>query len=361
MERVGSEHEAALTTFFVREWGGSSTDGPSQHVGFDASIPQWVCLRNDEAIGYLGTIPVDLRLAGRPIEASWLKGFWVSEPYRSGPIGPMLLERAVSELDVVGSQIVDPAARRVLESHGFTHRCTLFNRVLLLHPRRVLSRIDLDRIGLGLPAVIRLLVKSLQKAGIMGLLGGLGSIGLAAPRLIDDGRARGLSVRYGWDVSPSDMDALWEELRDQVHTTPDRSAASITERYPAASHDLATIWSGNRLRGWVVIRRPGPQGDLRLSGVRVASVADIFFPVDEDSVGRKALHAAERLGRSNGGDALLCSGSHPALDRRTAARGYLTVPGTVLIMARDGRDHSFATGAENIWVTRGDARSDETF
>ena len=140
VERVGPRHRELVTEFFRREWGGDRplAEGAERRTP-DPSVPQWVCLRGDEAIGYLGTIPTTLYMAGAPVAAHWLKGFWVTEQYRGGPVGHLLVEQALEELGVVGSQVVAPAARRVLEALGLTLRCRLFDRVLPLRAGRIVG------------------------------------------------------------------------------------------------------------------------------------------------------------------------------------------------------------------------------
>jgi GNAT superfamily N-acetyltransferase len=348
-----------LLDFFRKEWG-SGSDSDAGEV--DLSVPQWVCVRGGEAIGYLGTIPSSFRVNGEQVHASWLKGFWVTERYRSGPIGPMLLEKALSELDLVGSQVVAPAARRVLESQGVTHRCTLFNRVLLLRAHRVAGRIDLGGIGLrAAPAPMLAGIRTLQKLGVMTVLGAIAGGGIRLVGATASLGSGGFSVREGWSLDARVVDDLWKRLRDQVSTSPDRSYRSLVQRYGAGDvHDLLSIWTGEKLEGWVVVRRPGRSVDPRLSGLRVASIADVYFPIDRPVVGVRAVRAAEHLARGHGADALLCSGSHPVLERVLARRGYVGLPRTVAVLARDGVRHAFANGGEHMWVTRGDARSDES-
>jgi len=369
---VGPEHAEGLRVFFAREWGSGTSDsseGPAEEklqggdTDLDCSIPQWVCLRNDEAIGYLGTIPLMLRVGGKRTEATWLKGFWVTEQYRSGPVGPMLLEKAVSELDLIGSQVVAPAARRVQESQGFTHRCTLFNRVLLTRAHRVLGRIDLEQVGAGtMPAPVRAAVKGLQAVGLMTVAGGVAGLGIRGLGLVTGASSRNYRLHEGWDVDSRALDDLWERLRDQVHTTPSRNAASLFERYAEGEmHTLLSVWSADTLEGWAVLRRPGQSTDPRLSGLRIASLADVFYPIANPRVGAAAVRAAEAAARQHAADAVLCSGSHPALETLVARRGYLPFPGNVQIMARDGESHAFAKKSADMWVTRGDARSDEGF
>lgn len=369
VERLGPEHAEPIQDFFAREWGGdgAGSDGSGEvdprEPALDFSTPQWICLRNGEAIGYLGTIPVVFRVGGERLSATWLKGFWVTEKYRSGPVGPMLLKQAVSELDLIGSQVVAPAARRVQESEGFTHRCTLFNRVLLVRAHRVLGRVDLQQVVPGsVPAPLRTVAKVLQTIGVMSIAGGVAGLCIRGLGRIADAGSRAYTVRGGWDIDDHALDDLWARLRDQVHTTPDRAAESLRDRYEGdGKHDLYSVWSGDTLEGWSVLRRPAASTDPRLSGLRVASIADVFYPIGEPRVGSAARRAAEDGARRHGADAVLCSGSHPALQRLVAHRGYLTFPANVLIMARDGVAHAFATGGENMWVTRGDARSDEGF
>jgi hypothetical protein len=362
MVRVDETHRDLVLRFFQREWGaesGRDSDSPE----FDPSVPQWVCIRNGEAIGYLGTIPTDFRIEGATIPGHWLKGFWVQPEFRSGPVGFMLAKRASEELDLVASSLVALPARRLLEAMGFSERAGLFNRVLLLRPGRVLGSIDSrallgDRIPGAAHRALRV-AQSLRLAWLAGESLGLGS------RLLRSFRDRGsreYSIRLGWDVSDSALDELWVRCRDRVPAAGNRDAGSLRARYEASgSYQLVTVWHGEDLEAWAVVRVPRTEPDTRLAGLRVASLSDLWFPLRSPGAACAVLSGAERVAREWGSDAMVCSGTHPVLERLLSRRGYLAFPGNLRILVRDSSDSRFPAEASRAWITRGDGRSDETF
>jgi GNAT superfamily N-acetyltransferase len=360
VERVTARHKAAVVAFFRREWGGADSPG---HPHFDPGVPQWVCLRGDHAIGYLGSIPARFRLRGSTVDGHWLKGFWVQPEYRSGPVGFMLLKKAVSELGVIGVSTVALPARRLFEALGVPDRCPLFNRLLLLRTQRVLGTLDPARSGISAaPAWTYPVVRGLQKTRLMLGIAAVAAVALRAYRLPSDVSARGFTIRCGWDVADHQLDGLWARLQDQVQATPVRDAPAITSRYrDDGAYDLVTVWSGSTLEGWSIVRQPNEVPDPRLSGLRVASLSDALYPLIRPAVGAAVVRGAESSARVHRADALLCSASHPAFERVLSRRGYAPLPANVHFMARDSAEYTFGTLPDEIWVTRGDAYSDETF
>ena len=62
-----------------------------------------------------------------------------------------------------------------------------------------------------------------------------------------------------------------------------------------------------------------------------------------------------------GADALLCSGSHTALADVLSRRSFISIPGNVHFMARDGQDRTFPGPLESWWLTRADGQADGAF
>jgi hypothetical protein len=115
--------------------------------------------------------------------------------------------------------------------------------------------------------------------------------------------------------------------------------------------------------GALVLRRPSEDGDPRLRGVRVATLADLLFRPSDPAAGLAVLGAAERLAREQGADAILCSAPHATLGRLLRRQGYLPLPGNVHFFVRDvtGEPPALAARLEEWWLTRGDGESDEAF
>jgi hypothetical protein len=223
----------------------------------------------------------------------------------------------------------------------------------------------MDPAGIGMLSsrpVLASTVRGLQATGLMAAAGAVTGLGIRLMGTMADLRSRSFTARAGWDVPPVAIDDLWARLCDQVRTSQERDARYVLGRYSTEGvYDFTSTWREGTLMGWAVVRWPGQGGDPRLSGLKVALISDLLFPIADPFVGAATLRGAERVARQLGADALVCSGSHPELERLLARRGYVALPGTVQVHARDAEHHRFGGERHDLWITRGDARSDEAF
>lgn len=369
---VEDRHAAGLADFFRASWGeDASAESVAEWRAREAAgnpaqpgvePPKWVFTRDDVVLGYLGTIPDRFVADGRPFEAYWLKGFWVSPEFRSGPVGFEMLRHAVEALEATAVSTVAPEARRLFEAQGLEPRGVLFNRLRLLRPGRVLGRVSPDVVA-SVPAAVRVGVRALQATRTAGLAGGVLEGLLRAGAAVRGRPSGGLRTTRGWDDLPDRaLDALWSEFAGSVGGATVRDGAMVRWRYgDPARYEAVGVWAGERLRGWAVIRVPSRATSGRLQGVSVASLSDLLFPVDDPAVGCAVVRAAERVAAALDADAVLCSGSHPALADVLARRSFLPLPGNVHFMARNDEARSFPRPFESWWLTRGDAQSDGAF
>lgn len=357
VERVGEEHRELLLNFHRREWDGGAGATERQP---NVSIPQWLCLRGDEPIGYLGTLPARFRLAGRDIDGHWFKGLWVTQAYRAGPVGHLLVERGVQDLGFVGAHVVAAPARRLMESVGLRPRCTLVDYVRLLRVGKVLKSADLSITGL--PAGVQKAIGLVRHTPLPQLAGAFGLGAWSAVATLADQSAAGLTSKTGWSALSTHFDELWIRLEDQVRVSVVRNAARLRDRYSShPGYELVSVWRGEILEGWAVLRQPNPSADPRFASLRVALISDVFFPIQNPGAGIAAIGAAETLARSWGCDAVVCSGNHSSLGTVLSRRGYLPASRKVQVLTSGGTDDEEQQGAGEIWVTRGDARSDASF
>lgn len=374
--RIADQHAEAVAEFFRTVWDPAATAERVRAARLAAmavnpvepgvDVPAWSVMSNGKILGYIGTIPTLMWNGVSETPGHWMKGFMVLAEYRNGPIGYAVLREAVKHIDLSAVMTVALPARRLFTALGFVDLGVLWNYISLLRPAQILSNLELEALGLnGLPAWALKATKWLQRSGTARFVGGLAGIGMETRKGLGRWRARGFSVSCEANIKPRELDDLWQRVRRGLSAAPVRNGAYLRWRYPVAPtspYDLLAVRSGDRLIGVVVVRQARANGDPRLRGINVATLADIVFPVDNLAAGRAALAGAEQLARKQGADALLCSASHPALTEALRHMGYFKLPGNMHFLIRDpGNKCSLPTTLADWWLTRGDASSDEVF
>ena len=182
------------------------------------------------------------------------------------------------------------------------------------------------------------------------------------------GSSRGLELG-GFDptASAGDLDRLWQASKGGYRSAVVRNAPYLAWRFAPKSANGAYLWIGVRRRGTLegvlVLRRPRADGDDRLGGIRVATIADLQYPVDQPATGLALLGAAERAARALGADAILAMTPLPALRSLLSSEWYVPISGNVHFMFRDvaAEKARFAETLGDWWITRGDGQADEAF
>lgn len=367
-------HNEQVAVFFGKAWGQQSSaadvaewrerDARTNPVTPGAEPPKWVFVKGDEVIGYLSSIPTRFVVDETERIGHWLKGFWVLEEYRGGPVGFAILQRAMTDLGVAASTLVAEPARRLMEAEGMTDLGLFFNRLKVLRCGRLLRKLDVERLDLeGLSGTVARGVRVLQVTRTAGLAGACVSAATWAASTIRGTPPRGLRVTRGWDsVSDRDLDEAWSGFAGTVRAGSVRDASLVRWRYDVGDYyDLVGVWTGQTLRAWAIVRKPSVDKDGRLKGISVASLSDVLFPADQPGLGLAAVAAAEDVARGMGADALLCSGTHGALDAALGRRGFVPLPGNLHILLRDPDTDPTEVPLTEWWLTRGDGRADESF
>ncbi len=376
--RVTDRIADALAAFFRKVWTEGATaddvrlglaDSARRNpVAPGADVPAVVYMRDGEIIGYLGTIPVKYWNGGDEIAAHWLKGLMVLPEYRSGPVGFSLLREMLRHVQLSGSMAVAAPATRLITAVGFTDCGVVPNFVALVRPGRVARSIDIAAIGLGLPPWLDRIARMTQRVGLAWLGGvGLGA-GIGAWRAVRS-RVRGFDVDVSGSLpDASELDALWARARETIRAGAVRDGRFLTWRYDAARGRMYEAVAvrrrtpGTPLAAVAVVRRPSEKGDPRLRGIKVATLSDVLFSVDDPAAGVAAVRGAERVARRMGADAIVCSVAHPAITTLLRRRAYLRLPGNLHLLLRDPRSAAaLPTALDEWWLTRGDASSDEVF
>lgn len=374
--QASEAHGAEIAAFFRAVWDPSATPDSVINAGREAAArnvaepgvppPTWIALQAGQVLGYVTTIPSRWWNGREAAPAYWIKGLMVLPEFRSGPIGYLVLKAAAAKLPLSAGLAVAPAARRLFEALGYQDLGPIPNLIQPLAPGKILQRVDLNALGLSsrFPRASRPL-GLLQKSGLVGLGGwGLGQllpVMAAGARL---GADRGAPL----DGPPTAemVSALWQRVRDSFPAGPVRTPEHLLHRYPVgpeSPYQWLASRKGTQLTGLGVLRRPREMSDERLRGIRIATLADLVFPLDRPAAGLALIGAAAKQARRAGADALLASTSSPVLARLLRRQCYVSMGGNVhfLLRATSGDNSSLPRRLDEWWLTRGDGLADEVF
>ncbi len=372
--RVAPEHHGALAAFYRRVWDPNASLA-SVRAGRDEAAranpitpggppPTWVVLQNGEAIAHVTTIPIRLWLNGTTCGAYWMKGLWVLPEHQRSSAGFLVLRAAVNELAEPALALVhEPAAIRLFQALKFSDLGGLPNRLRVLNPRSVLERLDVSALGLDrLPGWAR---AAARHARVMApVLGPLAGVAGAAWAAMGSGSLHGATIATNLPLDRAAVDRLWLDARDELRAGPTRGASEIAARYGVdAGYEFVEVRSGGEMIGLGIVKHPGKDGDPRLHGIRIATLSDLLFRPTDTRAGLAIVRGAERVARSLGADALLCSASAAAIDSILRRRGYLSLPPNlrVLLRSRPGDGPPSLPHIGSWWFTRGDSGGDGTF
>ncbi|HEX5065482.1 MAG TPA: GNAT family N-acetyltransferase [Myxococcota bacterium] len=328
-----------------------------------AEIPTYLFLRGGEVLGHLTTIPVQVLAAGRARPGFWLIGFMVHPEHRNGPIGFLLMKEAVAELPLVLSLTVQTGPQRIFQHMKFAHLGVVPNRIRPLRSARMLARLDLDALGAGATGARRRILGLSRAPGVAAAAGTALDLALRASSALRSPRGR---HEIAEEVpSRDEIDALWTSAREALAPAAQRDAAYLVRRYEVGAgspYRWITARERGRLRGLLTLRAPRAEGDARLAGIRVATIADLVYDPREPAVAAALLRGAERSALALSADALLCSSGRPDLLDLLARRGYLAAPGNLHFFLRDASGElPGASQLSDWWLSRGDMNSDGTF
>jgi hypothetical protein len=375
---AGAAHAEAMAEFIRSTWSPSATADSVRTARAEAAAqnvaepgvppPTWIALRAERVLGYVTTIPVRFWDGERSWPGYWIKGLMVLPEFQNGPIGYAVMKAAVARLPRSGGLAVASQARRLFVALGYTDVGPIPNWIRPLAPGALLSRLDLEALGLTgmprwLPASVRL-ARATGMATVVGWAGDWALRGVAAAS-----RLSGLGLQAtGPFPAPAggELDALWESARPGFPFGVVRDALYMLRRYPVSAsspYEWVVVRRRGALAGVAILRRPRTDGDPRLRGIRVATLVDLLFPSADRATGLALLGAAERAGRRMGAEAILATSSARVLVPLLRRQCYVALPGNVHLLYRDAseEDAHLSNSLHDWWLTRGDGNSDEVF
>lgn len=352
--------DAAATVESVRR--ARETAARANPHGAGLPIPTFLFMMGDRPLGHMTTVPTILWVDGREHRAHWFKGFWVVPEHRNGPVGFMLARESLRYLDTVLSMVVQPAPRRLFQSIGLRDLGVMPNYLCVLRPKRLMRRLagaDLASVG---PRWAAPLLRLLAKPGLVHATATLSSVGMRTWTLSLPAGV-GVAAQEPTSLDPAAVDALWRRSREALRAAPVRDAKHLHARAlnRPGSYVAAAVEEAGELAAMALIRRPRPEGDPRLNGAQVATLADFLWVPDQRSAALRLLAGAETIAADLGADALLCSATHGGLPWLLRRRGYFALGGNVHFMARSQGFGMESLGLTDWWLTRADGEADDAF
>lgn len=371
---AANHHADAMAEFFRAVWDRSATaasvragraaDAKANPAAVGDASPSFLFLADGRVLGYVGTIPTRIWSGGAEHRLHWTKGLMVLPEHRRGPVGFYVLKEADRHLRCSMALVVNPAACRLFRALGYADLGVLPNDIRPLRPGRILSLLNIQALGLSsVPEWMSRSIRLLQRTGAATLIGALSSVALACWSAVRGRVARGVRTRSDAPAPDrGELDALWLRVRPGFPAAQVRDGAYLLWRYTREEREMyrfVTVREDDRLVAVGVIRRPNPEGDPRLRGIQVATIADALYPLDQPRIGLALLAAAERAAREVGADAILSSASAKAFRALTRRRAYLRAPGNVHFFTKDPAETcSMPDELSAWWLTRGDGESD---
>jgi hypothetical protein len=312
---------------------------------------------------YLTSIPTRFWNGTESVPGHWLKGFWVLEPYRNGPVGFLLLKEMLKQVGLAASMPAALVPRRLSAALGMRDLGAVCNYIAPLRPARILRKLDFERYFSRLPIALSLAARIAKTPPAAYTVGALVTLGVSALRLPSVLSGRSLRPELSEKLpEEAALDALWARAQPALRAAAVRSGAYLQWRYERETHGryrFASVWRGSELAGLAVLQHPERLGDPRIAGLGVGSVVDLVLDPQCRAALPAVLAVARRWARTSNYDALLLTASQRGLRAPLLRAGYVPTPGNIHVLLRDpGGRHGLSTDLGAWMVTRGDAWSD---
>jgi hypothetical protein len=299
----------------------------------------WLHRDNGEIVGYMGAIPVRVKIGAEERDTAWCVDTMVLESHRSRAVGSRLMVDAHEDLPFALSLGQTSEMREICLRLGWKQVAPLQVAQLVVHPENVLKG--------KLPA---------PAAWAAGL--GLRTSAVVRDRMQE--RVT-LSVR---EVSRFDArhDELWRECSESIPCAVVRDASYLNWKYvdqPGQEFIRLELFQGDTLRGVAIWTWREPEGAYRY---RRAMLVDLVVPFNDPALVRQAIRASRVVPIERGADALVCMHIGSRLTAALKDCGYmLRQPERFLLVdpgPLSGTVLETVLSGDNWFVTQGDSDID---
>jgi hypothetical protein len=335
----------------------------------ESSSPIFLFLKNNEVIGHLGTMSVEIQRGDVRFPAHWVVGLMVLPEFRNGLVGPQLIKKVNESLSFAMTLHVEDAVSRIVKGLKWTHLGTIPQYIHVLNGRRLASQLQLERIdflssrqGVGMRAV-RYFVGHPMTHLLIGL--GARIIGKTWIMIAAAGQMRSqeasITEEDGFDES---YDELWKEVHREFAALVVRDRAYLEAKYGKAQGAFRVLAcrASKKLRAFCVLKIRQFENDARMGNARVGTVIDCLFNPQDIWAMYALLKEVRRVCEDDRVDAIFCTASHPALQRLLGSHAFFEIPGSLRFAYYD-RDHVLEQPMSlSLWhIMRGDADAAANF
>jgi len=239
-------------------------------------------------VGLCAYIPFDLWCWGKRIPCAWFVDFFVLSQYQGKGLGRRLTTIVQERFQLTASLSQSDIAFRVFRKAGWTDRS--YAR-LCVHP---------------FPRVLSCLAR------------------------ISDVYVRCLPADRASEVA-SDLDSLWETVRDRFGLLSVRDSVSIAKRFvstPQREYTLLLAYRKQKLVGYMVVRMANPSSASKRP--RVGLMVDYLADPKDGVAFRTLLGEASWLLVRLGAKRCYCLATHPCFQKVLARLGFLSAATPVL-------------------------------
>lgn len=343
---------------------------PRDTSGKPGSLPPiFLFLKNEEVIGHLGTMPVEVQCGNDRFPAHWVVGLMVLPEFRNGLVGPQLIKKVNETLSFAMTLHVEDSVSRIVRGLKWTHLGIIPQYMHVLNGRRLAGQLRLERIGflLSHQSVGLRTVRYLVKHPFIHVLIGLGAriIGKTWMMIAAVGQRSSQEISIteedGFDES---YDELWEEVKREFTALVVRDRAYLEAKYGRArgAFRILACRVAKKLRAFCVLKIRQFEDDVRMGNVRVVTIIDCLFNPQDEWAMHDILKEVRRICVDDRVDAIFCTASHPVLQRLLGRHAFFEIPGSLRFAYYD-RDHVLQqSGPLSLWhIMRGDADAAANF
>lgn len=360
----------SLQKFATRVWPANDlTSEEGQSVAMKPRSPVFLFLRDEEVLGHIATIPVQLSANHQIFPGHWVVGFMVLPEYRNGLIGPLLIKKVNENLDLAFTLHVEEAPLRIFKGLGWKHLGVIPQYVYMLNAHRFFHNIRLEQMTFlekyskawanWFNMIISHALTRFLMTTLASLIFSIFSLVTIWGRLTPE---RG-TVREEKAFEAS-YDTLWQRVQGKFDALIVRDRAYLEARYgqQMSNYRLLACRHREKLLGYLILKIKQFQNDPRMGNIRMGTIVDCLFDPADRRVQQSLLVAAMRLCRSKEVDVIFCTASHFQVQELLMVNGFIKLPGNLHFAYYDRKGCISPHLELSSWhLMRGDSDADANF
>lgn len=346
-----------------------SDERHESHTQRRKDSPTIVALRNEDVIGHIASIPVQLSIRSATTAAHWMVGFMVLPEYRNGLIGPLLIKKVNEVISVAMSIHVEETVLRIMRGLGWQHVGIIPQYVRVLNGHGLIQNVQFSKLSFLnmrsriMDSCLRLFASHLLVRHTVGYFLQLMIYMFALATTLVRRPHKGLIVNEEYEFNKS-FDDFWNIVSPQFESLVVRDQAYLRARYGERlnNYTLLVHRRNGNLEGFCIIKVKHFNDDPRVRSLRIGTIVDCLFDPRNPEVLDALISDSVQRFLCQKVDVILCSASHHAVQNALVRNAFIKIPGS-LNMAYYDRDGVIAQPPPlSSWhLMRGDSDADGNF